>query len=583
MPITTGLELKKIKIDYLKYKLIMRKIITNFLVCLAVCFTLFCNNTIDAQNTPQEKASTKKKYPFDMPEVQLPKFKTDTLNIVDFGAVPNSKILCTKAINAAISKCSESGGGVVVIPSGMWASGPIHMKSNVNLNTENGAYILFTSDLNQYQLIHSYFEGSKVIRCESPIMGTDLENIAITGEGIFDGNGSKWRPVKIGKMSAPQWKDLISSGGVLSKDGKTWYPSEGSFIGHEEKEKLPKILTVENMKPYKQALRPVMVSLVNCKKVLLDGVTFQNSPAWNVNPLMCENLTISNLTIRNPWYAQNGDGLDIESCRIGTVSNCKFDVGDDAICIKSGKDQEGRERGKPTELFVITNCVVYHAHGGFVIGSEMSGGVRNVLAKNLTFIGTDCGLRFKSVRGRGGVVENIWMEDIRMSDIPTDAINFNLYYFVKGAVEDPITGEMIVQKETVSETTPAFKNMYFKNIYVDGAQQALKIMGIPEMPVQNIQFQNMIIRSEVGIQMNYTANIDFDNVDLKLDKPGISARFFNSQNIDFKEFNSEGENQLFLVGGNLTKDVTLNMKHRKLYSKDIKVLESIKNQVKIIE
>jgi len=521
--------------------------------------------------------------PFKMPEVQLPKFKTDTLNIANFGAIPNTNKLCTKAINDAIASCSKSGGGVVVIPSGMWTTGPIYMKSNVNLHTENGAYILFTSDLDQFQLINSYFEGNQVIRCESPIMGVNLENIAITGQGIFDGNGSKWRPVKISKMTNDQWKDLINSGGVLSKDKKTWYPSQNSFIANEENDKLPKTATVENMKPYKQALRPVMVSLVNCKKLLLDGVTFQNSPAWNVNPLMCENVTISNLTIRNPWYSQNGDGLDIESCRIGTVTNCSFDVGDDAICIKSGKDQEGRKRGKPTELFVITNSVVYHAHGGFTIGSEMSGGVRNIFVKNLTFIGTDCGLRFKSVRGRGGVVENIWMEDIRMRDIPTEAINFNLYYFVKGAVEDPITGEMVVEKEAVSEQTPAFKNMYFKNIYVDGAKQALKIMGIPEMPVDNLQFKNMVVRSEAGIQINYGTNIQFDNVNLQLEKSGISSRLFNSQNIDFKKFNSTGETQIFMIGGNTTKDITLNIQNKKLESKDITVLESIKNQVKIIE
>jgi polygalacturonase len=558
---------------------------TTFLVWLVLFSAISCSSktTSLVRNVSNEKTFANGNVPFQMPEVQIPKFKADTLNIVDFGAVANTGKLCTKAINDAIKKCSESGGGVVVIPSGLWTTGPIKMKSNVNLHTKNGAFISFTSDLNQYELIESYFEGNKVIRCESPIMGVDLENIAITGEGIFDGNGSNWRPVKIGKMTAEQWKTLVNSGGVLSKDGKTWYPSEGALMGNEEKGKLPKTPTVENMKPYKQALRPVMVSLVNCKKLLLDGVTFQNSPAWNVNPLMCENLTLSNLTIRNPWYSQNGDGLDIESCRIGTVTNCRFDVGDDAICIKSGKDKEGRERAKPTELFVITDCVVYHAHGGFVIGSEMSGGVRNILAKNLTFIGTDCGLRFKSVRGRGGLVENIWMEDIRMHNIPTDAINFNLYYFVKGAVEDPVTGEMIVVKEAVSEETPAFKNMFFKNIYVDGAKQALKIMGIPEMPVENLQFKNMVIRSDAGIQMNYARKIVFDNVDLKLEKSGVAARFFNSQNINFKGFDSEGENQVFLVGGSLTKAVTLGMKHKKLASKDLGILESIKDQVKITD
>ncbi|MCR4033691.1 MULTISPECIES: glycoside hydrolase family 28 protein [Flavobacterium] len=535
-------------------------------------------------NVAEKKANSGLKIPFKMPEVQIPKFKNDTLNIVDFGAIPNTEQLCTNAINSAIEKCSKSGGGVVVIPAGLWTTGPIKLKSNVNLHTQNGAFVSFTSDLKQYKLIESYFEGNKVIRCESPIMGIDLENIAITGQGIFDGNGFVWRPVKIGKMTAGQWSDLVNSGGVLSKDGKIWYPSKGAYEGNEERNKLPKKETVENMEPYKEALRPVMVSLVNCKKLLLDGVTFQNSPAWNVNPLMCEHLTLRNLTIRNPWYSQNGDGLDLESCRIGTVTNCRFDVGDDAICIKSGKDKEGRDRAKPTELFVITDCVVYHAHGGFTIGSEMSGGVKNIYAKNLTFNGTDCGLRFKSVRGRGGVVENIWMEDIRMNNIPTDAINFNLYYFGKSLSEDKETGEVTVAKEPITEETPAFKNMYFKNIYVNGASQALKIMGIPEMPVTNIEFENMIIRSDVGVQLNYASKIAFKNLDLRLDKPGIAVSFSNSKNVSLDGLKSTGENQMFWVGGLETKDISLKTNGKKMvFNKDLKVLESIKSEVKVLE
>ncbi|MNK76463.1 Polygalacturonase [compost metagenome] len=535
-------------------------------------------------NASDKKAKSSLKIPFKMPEVQIPKFKSDTLNIVDFGAIPNTEQLCTNAINSAIEKCSKSGGGVVVIPAGLWTTGPIKLKSNVNLHTQNGAFVSFTSDLKQYKLIESYFEGNKVIRCESPIMGVDLENIAITGQGIFDGNGAVWRPVKIGKMTAGQWDELVKSGGVLSKDGKIWYPSKGAYEGNEERNKLPKKETVENMEPYKEALRPVMVSLVNCKKLLLDGVTFQNSPAWNVNPLMCEHLTLRNLTIRNPWYSQNGDGLDLESCRIGTVTNCRFDVGDDAICIKSGKDKEGRDRAKPTELFVITDCVVYHAHGGFTIGSEMSGGVKNIFAKNLTFNGTDCGLRFKSVRGRGGVVENIWMEDIRMNNIPTDAINFNLYYFGKSLSEDKTTGEITVAKEAISDETPAFKNMHFKNIYVNGASQALKIMGIPEMPVANIEFENMIIRSDIGVQLNYTSKIAFKNLDLRLDKPGIAVSFSNSQNVSLDGLKSTGENQMFWVGGLETKDISLKTNGKKMVmDKDLKVLESIKDEVKVVD
>ena len=143
---------------------------------------------------------------------------------------------------------------------------------------------------------------------------------------------------------------------------------------------------------------------------------------------MCEDLTIRNVTVRNPWFSQNGDGLDIESCKNSIVYDSNFDVGDDAICIKSGKDEDGRKRAKPTENLVIRNCIVYHGHGGVTIGSEMSGGVKNVYVSGCTFIGTDVGLRFKSNRGRGGIVENLFFSDIDMINIPTQAISFNMYY-----------------------------------------------------------------------------------------------------------------------------------------------------------
>jgi hypothetical protein len=336
------------------------------------------------------------------------------------------------------------------------------------------------------------------------------------------------------------------------------------------------------MEPFKRYLRPVMVSFVNCRKVLLEGVTFQNSPAWNVNPLMCEHVILRNLNIRNPWFSQNGDGLDLESCRIGIIENCSFDVGDDAICIKSGKDEEGRKRAKPTELFVIKDCVVYHGHGGFVLGSEMSGGVRNLYAKNLTFIGTDCGLRFKSTRGRGGVVENIWMEDIRMRDIPTEAIRFNLFYAGKSPEEDPITGDLIIESAPVSEETPVFRNMYFKNISCDGARQAVKIVGIPEMPVENIQFENMLIKADKGIGINYANQIGFKNVSLHLEKGSVATVLSNSRDMTFEGLIVTGTDELFKIGGTTTKNIRLNMAGHTLTDKDVEVLPEIEDEVHLM-
>src|SRR5690606_26690128 len=187
----------------------------------------------------------------------------------------------------------------------------------------------------------------------------------------------------------------------------------------------------------------------------LEGVTFQNSPAWNVHPIMCENLTLRNLFIKNPDYAQNGDGADIESCKNVLIEGCIFDVGDDAICIKSGKDEEGRKRGVATENVIIRNNTVYKGHGGFVVGSEMSGGARNIFVSNCTFMGTDKGIRFKTTRGRGGVVENIHIKDINMFDIVDEAIYFDMYYWIK-----PPLANAAPEVFEITDATPVFKDVF---------------------------------------------------------------------------------------------------------------------------
>ena len=244
--------------------------------------------------------------------------------------------------------------------------------------------------------------------------------------------------MKYDKLNPRQWKEKISSGGVLSDDGKTWYPSESYKFGATsgaDQNVSTWARTVEDFERMHDFLRPVMVSIHHCENVLLEDVTFQNSPCWNIHPAMCTNLIVNNITVRCPDYAQNSDGIDIESCRNVSVTNSRFDVGDDGICIKSGKDQAGRDRGIPCENILVDNCIVFHGHGGFVVGSEMSGGVRNVKVSNCVFSGTDVGLRFKSTRGRGGVVENIHIEDITMNNILQEPLLFDLFYGGKSASE----------------------------------------------------------------------------------------------------------------------------------------------------
>jgi polygalacturonase len=319
--------------------------------------------------------------------------------------------------------------------------------------------------------------------------------------------------------------------------------------------------TLEKAAAYKDFLRPNLLVLVKCKRILLEGVTFQNSAAWCLHPLMSDQITISNLLVKNPWYAQNGDGLDLESCSNVLIENSVFDVGDDGICIKSGRDEEGRKRAMPTQNVIVKNCTVYHAHGGFVIGSEMSGGARNISVTNCTFIGTDIGLRFKTTRGRGGIVENINISDIYMKDIPGDAILFDMYYMGKDPV--PMAGEKReppkVEILPVNETTPQFRNFKISNVYCSGADRAIFIRGVPEMNVQNIVLQNMVLQADKGIDCQEATGVMFKNITLKIKETNPVVYVLNSKKLQFDglKFN-EGADLLMQVQGDRSSDIQVN-------------------------
>jgi DNA sulfur modification protein DndE len=499
---------------------------------LTIYFLLFIKIVIFAQwkNTG---------LPFTMPAFQEPVFKTDTFDVTKFGAIGDGITINTKYIARTIETCAKSGGGVVLIPSGLWLTGPIELKSNINLHLQKGALVLFSPNFNDYPMVMSYWEGNQTWRCQSPISGNNLQNIAITGQGVMDGSGDAWRFVKKSKVITSQWKELVATGGVLNDSKSIWYPSVGSLKGNNmyENKTLPSNTDSVGYKAIKDYLRPVMVSLVKCKSVLLDGPTFQNSPSWCIHPLLCEQLFVRNVNVRNPWYAQNGDGIDIESCNIGEVTNCSFDVGDDAICIKSGRDEEGRKRGKPTENFIITNCVVYHGHGGFVIGSEMSGGVKNLFVDNCTFLGTDIGLRFKTTRGRGGIVENIYVSNISMVNIPTEAVRFDMYYMGTSPVpegdEKVKTEKEPVKAYEVNEGTPQFKNFYIRNIQCNGAAQAIYLQGVPEMKINNIFIENSSFKTTTGFTCIDGENIRLTNVKMEVSK-GEPTKIINSKNVEIK-------------------------------------------------
>lgn len=494
-----------------------------------------------------------------LPKVKQVSFKKDTVSITSYGAVADGITLNSVAINKAIDACSKKGGGVVVVPGGFWLTGPLVLKNNVNLHLKANAIVQFTKDFNQYPLVKGNWEGLDQMRNQSPLSADYQQNIAITGTGIFDGGGDAWRMVKKDKLTETQWKKLVASGGI--DDGRMWYPSEKTLKASKMKNpgEITPDKTAEFYQSVKDYLRPNLLVFTGCKKVLLEGVTFQNSPAWNLHPLLCEDLTIRNVYVKNPWYAQNGDGVDVESCKNVLIENSTFDVGDDGICIKSGRDEAGRKRGVPTENVIVRNCVVYHAHGGFVIGSEMSGGARNIYVSDCSFIGTDIGLRFKTTRGRGGVVEKIYATNINMKDIPGEAILFDMYYAAQDPV--PLAGEKRevpkVQLLPVTEATPIFRDFHISKVVCDGASKAIFIRGLPEMNISDIYLSDITVKAEKGVDIQEAKNIQLHNVRLTADNAAPLISINNGNKIALSRVVYNKADTLIEVTGTNSGNITL--------------------------
>lgn len=448
-------------------------------------------------------------------KVEVPTFPSREYNVLDFGADRTGMTLTTSAIQGAIDRCTAEGGGTVIIPGGVYYTGPIELKSNVRLYTEKNAFVLFSADYTLYPIEDRSFEGVDTKRCVSPLMARNATNVAITGEGTFNGNGYMWRPLKKGKVTESQWNKKVKSGGIVDND--VWYPSEDCLYAAQlcKDQNVPEPENDSEWERLHQFLRPVMLHFINCDKVLLEGVGFENSPAWNLHPFCCTNVTLRNLTVRNPWYSQNGDGVDVESCKNVLIERCQFDVGDDAICMKSGKNEDGRRRGIPCENVLVNGCVVYHGHGGFVVGSEMSGGVKNVQVDDCMFIGTDVGFRFKSTRGRGGIVENIYIKGTHMWDIPHEALLFDLFYGGKGAgeeTEEELAARMNASAPEVSEETPCFRDIYIEDCIANSVSKAMLFNGLPEMKITNVNLTNLTMTCKTGAIIRQTDGLTVDNV-----------------------------------------------------------------------
>jgi len=431
------------------------------------------------------------KAPFKMGRIEAPVFPSNNFSIKDYGAIGDGHTLNTKAFADSIEACVAAGGGHVIVPAGIWLTGPIVLRSNVDLHTERGAFIQFTADHSAYPIIK---RGSRGFGVQSPLTGSGLTNVAVTGEGIFDGAGETWRPLKRGKATEAQWKAILANGGVTNEDESIAWPTKAARDGLSMVSKMAKInkhLTEQDVVSARDAFRPILFTLNDCKNVLIEDVTIRNSPNFAFDPSHCKNLIARHVNIFNEWWAQNGDGMDISSCEDAILYRCTVSAGDDGICMKSAAHN-----------IIIAECTVYHGHGGFVIGSNTDGGMSNVWATQCDFIGTDKGIRVKSALGRGGLVEHIFVDHIYMKDITQEAIGFDTYY------DDSSNPLKSVDRDKI----PEFRDFIIKDIYCLGASAAVLVTGLPTHPVHNIVIENAEITAKRGIHLVCAEDITFKNV-----------------------------------------------------------------------
>jgi len=418
------------------------------------------------------------------------------INVIDQGADPTGKVNSSGIINQLIDSLAAANGGTIFIPSGNYTCGPIFMKSNITLLTEAGTTIHFSDNFDDYlPMVTSQWEGIRVKTFASQIYAIDAKNISIKGEGHFEGHGQKWwdywYKVRREELTDSKWQQIFEE---------------------ENKELLLKNEYLPRMKNF---LRPPMVLFYHCKDILIEGVSFSNPPFWTIVPVYSENITISRVTIDNPGNSPNTDGIDPCSCRNVHISDCHITVGDDCIVLKSGRDVDGREAAMPTENVTITNCTMLNGHGGVVLGSEMSGDIRRVTISNCVFEGTDRGIRFKTMRGRGGVVEDVRVNNILMHNIIEEGVVLNMRY-------------QTTNPEPESERTPTLRDIHISNISISGAKYGIAIYGLEERNVDLVSFTEMYIQAQKGIYGQYAGNLIFDNI--RIETPSLNPLQFDKCN-----------------------------------------------------
>ncbi len=413
--------------------------------------------------------------PFDLPVISEPVFPERVFDIRDYGAVADGSTSNTGAFRQAVEDCHAHGGGTIRVPEGDWLTGPIRLRSNIRLHLESGSLVRFSARFDDYlPVVFTRWEGVECYNYSPLIYGLDCENVAVTGQGTFDGQGDAWWG----------WKQLQHAA------VKELYHAQFNGIPVEKR-----IFGTE-----KAALRPQFLQTIRCRKLLVEGVTFINGPMWTIHPVYCEDVIVRHVTVKTS--GPNGDGLNPDSCRNVLIEGCSFDTGDDCIAVNAGMNEDSWRVCIPCENIHIRDCSMSEGHGAISIGSGMSGGVRNLYAHDCRVTGGDHGIRLKSMRGRGGVIENLWFEKFHLSGLRREAILLNMFYGSSSA-------------ESASQVPPAFRDIYIGNVICDSASAAIVVRGLPEQPVQRVIFDRLELKSDRGVVCHDAADITLKDVTIQ--------------------------------------------------------------------
>lgn len=442
--------------------------------------------------TPDEAAKAwAELYPEIEKSIKAPTFREKDYPLFKYGKKSKTQgYLYTQLINKVIDRCSREGGGRVVIPAGTWLTGPITLKSNVNLYLEEGATLLFTPDLKEYPLVRTRWEGMDCYNYQPMIYAYEQENIAITGKGTIDGGAeieNWWRMCGAKSYGWEDGKGIISQRigrPLLIEWNEKGVPVEERRMGDG------------------YGMRVQLVNPVKCKNVLIEDVTLLRSPFWVIHPLLCENLTVRGVHIQND--GPNGDGCDPESCKNVLIERCYFDTGDDCIAIKSGRNRDGRTANIPSENIIVRNCKMKNGHGGVVVGSEISGGFRNLFVEDCEMDSPELDrvIRIKTNNCRGGVIENIYVRNVEVGQCKEAVLKINLVY-------EP---REICQRDF----NPTVRNVFLDNVNCRKSKYGVRIDGFDDIcNVYNVEVKNSVFEgvTDGAFMLNgQTANVRFSNL-----------------------------------------------------------------------